>query len=104
MSKSFLEVDGLSKVYPDGQGGELTVFEDIRFALEKGEFVCIIGHSGCGKSTVLKLLLLMPENILRADLARFSEFARKVGRAMARSVRLIAKIEVVIVDEPPLEL
>ena len=48
MSKSFLEVDGLSKVYPDGQGGELTVFEDIRFALEKGEFVCIIGHSGCG--------------------------------------------------------
>ncbi len=38
MSKSFLEVDGLSKVYPDGQGGELTVFEDIRFALEKGEF------------------------------------------------------------------
>ncbi len=35
MSKSFLEVDCLSKVYPDGQGGELTVFEDIRFSLEK---------------------------------------------------------------------
>ncbi len=61
MSKSFLEVDGLSKVYPDGQGGELTVFEDIRFALEKGEFVCIIGHSGCGKSTILNVLAGLDE-------------------------------------------
>lgn len=61
MSKSFLEVDGLSKVYPDGQGGDLTVFEDIRFALEKGEFVCIIGHSGCGKSTILNVLAGLDE-------------------------------------------
>jgi nitrate/nitrite transport system ATP-binding protein len=61
MSKSFLEVDGLSKVYPDGEGGELTVFEDINFALEKGEFVCIIGHSGCGKSTILNVLAGLDE-------------------------------------------
>ncbi len=61
MSKSILEVDGLSKAYPDGQGGELTVFEDIRFALEKGEFVCIIGHSGCGKSTILNVLAGLDE-------------------------------------------
>lgn len=61
MSKSFLEVDGLSKVYPDGQGDELTVFEDIRFVLEKGEFVCIIGHSGCGKSTILNVLAGLDE-------------------------------------------
>ncbi|OZB13472.1 MAG: nitrate/sulfonate/bicarbonate ABC transporter ATP-binding protein [Marinobacter sp. 34-60-7] len=62
MSKPFLQVDGLSKVYPDGQGGELTVFEDIRFALEKGEFVCIIGHSGCGKSTILNVLAGLDES------------------------------------------
>lgn len=62
MSKSFLEVDGLSKVYPDGQGGDLTVFEDIRFALQKGEFVCIIGHSGCGKSTILNVLAGLDES------------------------------------------
>ncbi len=61
MSKPFLEVEGLAKVYPDGQGGELTVFEDIRFALEKGEFVCIIGHSGCGKSTILNVLAGLDE-------------------------------------------
>lgn len=61
MSKPFLEVDGLAKVYPDSQGGELTVFEDIRFALSKGEFVCIIGHSGCGKSTILNVLAGLDE-------------------------------------------
>lgn len=61
MSKSFLEVEALSKVYPDGQGGEFTVFEDIRLALEKGEFVCIIGHSGCGKSTILNVLAGLDE-------------------------------------------
>jgi nitrate/nitrite transport system ATP-binding protein len=33
-----------------------TVFQDVSFTLEKGEFVCIIGHSGCGKTTILNIL------------------------------------------------
>lgn len=61
MSKSFLEVDNLAKRFPDGEGGELTVFDEIRFALQKGEFVCIIGHSGCGKSTILNVLAGLDE-------------------------------------------
>jgi len=32
------------------------VFADVSFTLEKGEFVCIIGHSGCGKTTILNVL------------------------------------------------
>lgn len=56
MSKHFLEVDNLAKRFPDGQGNALTVFDEIRFCLEKGEFVTIIGHSGCGKSTILNVL------------------------------------------------
>ena len=32
------------------------MFEDVSFGLDKGEFVCIIGHSGCGKSTILNVL------------------------------------------------
>jgi nitrate/nitrite transport system ATP-binding protein len=32
------------------------VFEDIHFGVEQGEFVCLIGHSGCGKTTILNIL------------------------------------------------
>jgi len=63
MSKSFLSVEGLAKRYPGhGRGGQpLTVFENIDFKLEKSEFVCVIGHSGCGKSTILNILAGLDE-------------------------------------------
>ena len=48
---SFLQVQDLAKQYPGA-----TVFEGVNFAMEKGEFVCIIGHSGCGKTTILNVL------------------------------------------------
>jgi nitrate/nitrite transport system ATP-binding protein len=48
---SFLQVQGLAKRY-----GAANVFEAVDFTLEKGEFVCVIGHSGCGKTTILNIL------------------------------------------------
>jgi nitrate/nitrite transport system ATP-binding protein len=53
----FLRVEGLSKRYPsaDGQAGE-PVFDSVNFGIQQGEFVCIIGHSGCGKTTILNVL------------------------------------------------
>ena len=57
MTRPFIEITGLTKRYPAAKGGEpLTVFENANFSVEKGEFVCIIGHSGCGKSTILNVL------------------------------------------------
>lgn len=53
----FLQVQGLKKSFPGvGGGPELVVFEDVHFEIERGEFVCIIGHSGCGKTTILNVL------------------------------------------------
>jgi nitrate/nitrite transport system ATP-binding protein len=49
---SFLKIEALSKTYTPGK----PVFADVSFTLERGEFVCIIGHSGCGKTTVLNVL------------------------------------------------
>ncbi len=50
----FLEFSRLKKVYPTPKG-PLTVVEDIDLKLAKGEFISLIGHSGCGKSTVLSM-------------------------------------------------
>jgi len=51
-------VEGLVKTFPapDKSGAPVTVFDDIWFNVAKGEFVCLIGHSGCGKTTLLNIL------------------------------------------------
>jgi nitrate/nitrite transport system ATP-binding protein len=49
----FLRVEGLGKHYP---GAAEPVFDQVNFDITRGEFVCIIGHSGCGKTTILNVL------------------------------------------------
>lgn len=48
----YLKIEGLSKAYNPAK----PVFADVNFEIGKGEFVCIIGHSGCGKTTILNVL------------------------------------------------
>ncbi|WP_147113048.1 ABC transporter ATP-binding protein [Tateyamaria sp. syn59] len=61
MAKPFLSIERLTQQFPDGAGGTLTVFENASFGVEKGEFVCILGHSGCGKSTIMNILAGLAE-------------------------------------------
>lgn len=66
-----IRVEGLAQRFPQPDGeGELTVFGDIWFNVDPGEFVCLIGHSGCGKTTLLNIL---------AGLARASDGVVIVG-------------------------
>src|SRR3989442_5392675 len=51
----YLVIDNLAKVYPTPKGPAVIV-QDFNLRIKKGEFVCLIGHSGCGKSTVLSML------------------------------------------------
>jgi nitrate/nitrite transport system ATP-binding protein len=53
----FLKIEQLSKAY----SATRPVFADVSFSLERGEFVCIIGHSGCGKTTILNVLAGLDE-------------------------------------------
>jgi nitrate/nitrite transport system ATP-binding protein len=49
---NFLQIEKLGKAYQ----AEKPVFADVSFSVARGEFVCIIGHSGCGKTTILNVL------------------------------------------------
>lgn len=50
----YLKFSQLHKVYPTPKG-PLTVVEDFELDINRGEFISLIGHSGCGKSTVLTM-------------------------------------------------
>ena len=50
--KAFLSVEKLAKAYVPAK----PVFADVSFTIDKGEFVCVIGHSGCGKTTILNVM------------------------------------------------
>src|SRR5580700_9356317 len=52
---SYLKLDHISKTYARGSR-ESAVLVDVTLAIEKGEFVSIIGHSGCGKTTLLNIV------------------------------------------------
>ncbi|MGB3408072.1 MAG: ABC transporter ATP-binding protein [Jannaschia sp.] len=54
IEEKFLTFSGLHKIYPTPKG-PLTVVEDFDLKINKGEFISLIGHSGCGKSTVLTM-------------------------------------------------
>ncbi|MCX2722330.1 ABC transporter ATP-binding protein [Roseibium salinum] len=51
----YLEFSQLKKVYPTPKG-PLTVVDGFDLKMKKGEFITLIGHSGCGKSTVLSMV------------------------------------------------
>ena len=52
---AFLDLTQLGKEYP-GPDGPAVIVQDFNLTVRKGEFITLIGHSGCGKSTVLSMV------------------------------------------------
>ncbi|WP_456380505.1 ABC transporter ATP-binding protein [Thiolapillus sp.] len=52
---SYLEIDHVSITFPT-DNGSLEVLDSVSLKVEKGEVISLIGHSGCGKSTVLNIV------------------------------------------------
>jgi len=72
-----LRIEGVNRIYKDEES-EVTALSDINLEVKKGEFISIIGASGCGKTTLLRLiagldkpqsgeLTLGGEKIVKAD-------------------------------------
>ena len=56
----YCELSNLTKIYLTPKG-EAIIVKDFNLRIKKGEFVTLIGHSGCGKSTVLSMLAGLSE-------------------------------------------
>ncbi len=61
MAEKFISIEGIAKRYPAPNGATTTIFEDLWLSMPRGEFGCVIGHSGCGKTTVLNILAGLDE-------------------------------------------
>ncbi len=78
--------DRVSKIYADNS----VALEDVSFSVEPGEFISIVGHSGAGKTTLIKMLLAEEKptsgavffesvNIHEVPLGRINDLRRKIG-------------------------
>ncbi len=86
---SYIEFENVTFSYRDEEEGTVnTVIKDLSISVEKGDFVCILGHNGCGKSTTAKLCnaILLPESgrvlvdgIDTKDEDKIYDIRRKVG-------------------------
>lgn len=52
---TFLDISHIDVVFPTPKG-DFTALQDVSLPIQKGEFISLIGHSGCGKSTVLNVV------------------------------------------------
>jgi nitrate ABC transporter ATP-binding subunit len=62
--KTYLEFTGLCKDYPDPSGGITRIVDHFELNVAEGEFIALLGHSGCGKSTVLSMAAGLTEATL----------------------------------------
>ena len=84
-----IEVKNLTHVYSEGMPFETVALEDVNFTIQSGEFVCLIGHTGSGKSTLIQHMngLLKPNEgcvlidgkDIREKEAGVKEMRRKIG-------------------------
>ena len=88
MSKAIVETNDLHFSYPAAEGVTPVVLDGVTLSIEEGSFVAVLGHNGCGKSTLAKHMnaILLPsggkvyvDGMDTADEARLLDIRRTVG-------------------------
>lgn len=81
-----IEIIGLEKKY-----GDKVVFKDLNLSMEYGKITCIMGRSGCGKTTLLNILL----NLIKADEGQIRGLEGKLFSAIFQENRLCENFSVI---------
>ena len=85
MSENILEVRHLKKYFPTKRG-PLHAVDDVNFSIKKGTTMGLIGESGCGKSTVGRLILRLTE-ATDGEILFYDDDIRKYDREKMRHTR-----------------
>ncbi|AEI44025.1 ABC transporter ATP-binding protein [Paenibacillus mucilaginosus] len=99
MSEPLLQVSNLKKSFPYGKGagaGQVRAVDGVSFTVQEGETLGIVGESGCGKSTVGRLVLRLLD--LTEGQIRFG--GREIGRMSQRELRPLRRQMQCVFQDP----
>jgi oligopeptide/dipeptide ABC transporter ATP-binding protein len=97
-----LQVEGLKKYFPIRRGffqkisGWVKAVEDVSFQIEKGQTLGLVGESGCGKSTVARLIL----KLLDADEGKILFKGQNISRLSQKEMKPLRKEIQIIFQDP----
>jgi NitT/TauT family transport system ATP-binding protein len=74
--QNLISLDGVSKTYVTSDGEELEAVRSISLNVPEGQFVSLVGRSGCGKTTLLKII----SGLLKPSKGKVTVFGTEVNR------------------------
>jgi oligopeptide/dipeptide ABC transporter ATP-binding protein len=92
VTEALLDVVDLVKEFPARDGGVVHAVDGVSFALAGGETLALVGESGCGKSTVARLLVRLLEptsGLIRVDGDDIAHASRRALRALRHRVQIV---------------
>ena len=102
MAESFFEVKGLYVNFLVGKD-KLNAVHDVSFAMNRGETLCIVGESGCGKSaTANAILRLLPQHTSEVTAQAISLHGRNLMEASEKEIRKIRGGQIAMIFQEPM--
>ena len=81
-----ISIDHVGMTFKDNAGNDVKALQDINLDIKKGEFISLLGSSGCGKTTLLRII---------ADLIQPIQGSVHIDGMMPREIRLQKKFGIV---------